>query len=770
MTKMHVSVTDQVLKVTEAPVIASGGVQEISVVFDFCSLWDGYAKTVVFYLDADNKHYMLVDENDTCSVPQEVYEEKGTFHFGVFGVKGDSRRTSTVAKCKVRDGAITGDMAPADPTLDIYDQLLAETSEAVAIAQSVRDDADEIFASAEEATAEANESASKANTVTARANVAAASAEQATALANTATENANTATAHATAEAEKATQATVAALNATEATNEAREAFLANAGAALEEITAIVQDGEDAPPIVCSANGEFISVKDSAKRMLRGLTLFGKTEQVKTTGKNLLKYTENIGKNAGVTFSVNSDGSISASGTPSAIFAESIYGDYSTPIAFPAGNYIISGGVDKDHYLRVRIHNPDGTFKVHIYATETEKQFTIEDGELVSVSIYFATLTAVNGMTFYPMIRLASVSDATYEPYTGGKASPSPDYPQELESVGASGAIHTTVVGKNLMAPYNVYVDDGRHNIFCYQDNGLWLPAGTYTIHMNTVCTALCVRPYGSSQNLHVKYATKSLTFTLSEAARVHFLFYNETAIAAGAENTIQLEVGSIATEFAPHKVKQSITIQTPNGQPGIPVSSGGNYTDGNGQQWVCDEIDFGRGMYVQNCKQYSLLGYVSKCTKQDNTSYSSDILRFDFINTFGAKATSTIICNRFVNNFIHNSPQLDRIKECVSTHPKEDRLSVLIDKSRLATADLAGFTAYLENNETIILCQLATPIETPLSAEELASYAALHSNKPNTTVYNDAGAGLAVEYVADTKTYIDNKFAELASAIVNNA
>jgi len=51
----------------------------------------------------------------------------------------------------------------------------------------------------------------------------------------------------------------------------------------------------------------------------------------------------------------------------------------------------------------------------------------------------------------------------------------------------------------------------------------------------------------------------------------------------------------------------------------------------------------------------------------------------------------------------------------------------------------------------------------------ELAQYAGQHTNKPSTTVHNDAGAGMKLAYVADTKAYIDKKFNELAAAIVNN-
>ena len=44
----------------------------------------------------------------------------------------------------------------------------------------------------------------------------------------------------------------------------------------------------------------------------------------------------------------------------------------------------------------------------------------------------------------------------------------------------------------------------------------------------------------------------------------------------------------------------QTLTYPTPNGLPGIPVESGGNYTDADGQQWICDEVDFGAGKKTQ--------------------------------------------------------------------------------------------------------------------------------------------------------------------------
>lgn len=48
----------------------------------------------------------------------------------------------------------------------------------------------------------------------------------------------------------------------------------------------------------------------------------------------------------------------------------------------------------------------------------------------------------------------------------------------------------------------------------------------------------------------------------------------------------------------------QTLTLSTPGGLPGIPVTSGGNYTDESGQQWIADVKDYGTGKYTQNIGQ----------------------------------------------------------------------------------------------------------------------------------------------------------------------
>ena len=61
----------------------------------------------------------------------------------------------------------------------------------------------------------------------------------------------------------------------------------------------------------------------------------------------------------------------------------------------------------------------------------------------------------------------------------------------------------------------------------------------------------------------------------------------------------VQWEIGDVSSDFVQYK-GQTITIPTPNGLHGIPISSGGNYADEDGQQWLCDEIDLAKGKIIR--------------------------------------------------------------------------------------------------------------------------------------------------------------------------
>ena len=209
---------------------------------------------------------------------------------------------------------------------------------------------------------------------------------------------------------------------------------------------------------------------------------------------------------------------------------------------------------------------------------------------------------------------------------------------------------------------------------------------------------------------------------------------------------------GGITVNVAGANDAQSMTIATPNGLPGIPAKSGGNYTDANGQQWVCDEIDFARGVYVQRVDTREIAESSRIAIASYGTAGYYRIVISDVDTATGSTVPS--VCSHFIRK--------------VQWEKNEDYHYVAGDvtsKAYLFTnkwSSVSAFSAWLKEQADkgtplTIIYKRGTPIETPLSEEELAAYAALHTYRNNTTVSNDAGAYMDLEYVMDAKKYIDS-------------
>ena len=91
-TLIKVECTDQVLRLTQTPTIASGGVKEDTVEFAFDSLWDGFDLAAVFYRGEKEVYHVGIVDN-RCIVPREVLANPGYFYLGVMGVKDGVTRT-----------------------------------------------------------------------------------------------------------------------------------------------------------------------------------------------------------------------------------------------------------------------------------------------------------------------------------------------------------------------------------------------------------------------------------------------------------------------------------------------------------------------------------------------------------------------------------------------------------------------------------------------------------------------------------------------------
>lgn len=129
MSIIRLTVDGQRLIQQESPVIASQGILEDSVVFDFSSEWDGYGKVALFWREEDEErediYQVIVDENNAAVVPWEVTQADGTICITVFGTKDNSVLTAEILHYKIVEGLFTEGSGSEPPTPDIYQQILA---------------------------------------------------------------------------------------------------------------------------------------------------------------------------------------------------------------------------------------------------------------------------------------------------------------------------------------------------------------------------------------------------------------------------------------------------------------------------------------------------------------------------------------------------------------------------------------------------------------------------------------------------------------------
>ena len=201
----------------------------------------------------------------------------------------------------------------------------------------------------------------------------------------------------------------------------------------------------------------------------------------------------------------------------------------------------------------------------------------------------------------------------------------------------------------------------------------------------------------------------------------------------------IQIEIGFTATEYEPYKGK-TMSVSLPNGLPGIPVSSGGNYTDSDGQQWVCDEIDFARGKYVQRVWKKTFDG--SESWGLYNTPL---YLGFNISILPEVMQAREGYCSAMR---VHGITSLYRDVICFGVN--NTTIYLPLNSFRDDTLDdkgLSNWKAYLQENPMTVMTYLTTPIETDLTEEQIAAYKALHTYTPSTVIMNDMGLWMMVGY-----------------------
>lgn len=174
----------------------------------------------------------------------------------------------------------------------------------------------------------------------------------------------------------------------------------------------------------------------------------------------------------------------------------------------------------------------------------------------------------------------------------------------------------------------------------------------------------------------------------------------------------------------------KTLTLQTPNALPGIPVSSGGNYTDENGQQWVCDEVDLARGVRVQRIRKIKVTSSLNWQTA------GREVDRY--FAWFNGTCTSNVLCTHF-----STALGSETVGGAIANHNN----LVGFAFAEKGTTTLDDFKQFLDENDVFIWAALATPVETDISADEVAAYKALTTYAPTTVISVSGGAGLAATY-----------------------
>lgn len=542
-------------------------------------------------------------------------------------------------------------------------------------------------------------------------------------------------------------------------------------GSTLEEY---LNDVEDATLIKPTVSGTDIVLTDSSNMNIQELHLFGKTEQKTTKGINLLKTEQQDETKDGITITRNDDGTYVLNGTAT------IDVDFSLTSKFPAekGKTYRMTGISKEKsgiFMYVTDGSTSYSCASGVGVTFT---YTSESGKKY-IHLLIPSGKTLNNITVKPMIvdglTYPNTTYDDYEPYTGGIASPNPDYPQEIKSIENP---TVSVAGKNLYSfNMNGISKETTRNGIKYiknQDGSLKIK-GTATaaskyeiISLNkspqifknsTIGEKFTFKIFGLPETCYWEmafvgkvYGEKSRTFVNIEkyASKKYTILAIPEGVTVDTTIYPMLVLGDSILEYEPYKEVQSAQqtcelngIDDVKDELIVNADGTGKFVQRINKSSLNDKSNFAK--WYETTNTYGFEVYDSNCA-----FYSSKI------NIIAEKLQGKT--TDILNSGVYNANGI--------TISQNGKIKIKILKKYLAEYSTDALKKFLKNNTIKILTILPEPTVTDLTAEEVQKILALHTNKPNTTIWNDQNADMQITYVADTKKYIDNKFTELENSV----
>lgn len=289
-------------------------------------------------------------------------------------------------------------------------------------------------------------------------------------------------------------------------------------------------------PVKGTATGTDIQVTDSANDRVSKLVLDGKSTQETRSGKNIIK-NEGINQTInGITYTINNDKSITCKGTATARSEFYLYNNSSNPLPIkPNTTYINTTNI-------MVILNTDNGYKVFMPKRSLD---TGSATQIRQVCIRVENGESINE-TLYPML---SEQGGEYEPYG---ASPSPDYPSEIENVKGKNLFDKTlsIANKYLNSNDGALLNSSSSSISDFinvSENTQYTISGYGTTSYYKV-----VSYYDSSKSfISSNTATNSNnTYSITTPSNAKFLRFHYLST---NENQVQIEKGSIATRYVPY-------------------------------------------------------------------------------------------------------------------------------------------------------------------------------------------------------------------------
>lgn len=518
----------------------------------------------------------------------------------------------------------------------------------------------------------------------------------------------------------------------------------------------VASGGGDGIAIINTMNGESpLAIPDSAERVNKRLELGGKTGQVQTMGVNL--FDEKLLLDFD---SKNYDKTQSGSGFYYYKFPANGTVTVSTKNANKNGEYLTVG---------IKPDGSDKTWLSHGSAALSKyKTLTPEDGNIyLGVNNNLERVKSMIQNTGGIIINEGSAAQP-YEPYTGNKPSPSPEYPQEIKNSGKWNEetqkyeVDVKVTGKNLLNLQKEPDVKGTYQGWKV-GNGELLTLGVKDKGNNADIKGCYIgfSDQGSESKGVVWVVDNGVIKTNplnQRKAYVSIFPANETTVKKLTERfDIQCELGNVATPYQPYK-EQTLTLTSDR-----PLTKWDRLVEQGGQiGWL-----YATKKHVVTGSEHFISGGVNYYTGS-----SVDL----YFNVMDATGSQGIVKN------LSDVPSIWHNKDAEGFRVNGSQFHIRLKNTRLSVSDdatkdekIAAYKTYLvgeheKGTPYEIVYQSLEPEFVPLPQSEQNAIRALKTYYPTTVITVDGGEvdpDIKVTYTADTKNYIDGKVSAKVASIL---